>query len=175
MRAPSPLVNIPVRFGLIAGVLGAILVIVLYYLGKHPFLFPIYFDFRVILFAILMYFTLKEYRDFHKEGLLHLWEGLIMCFIFVTVFALMSSAIIFVFATLEPKFVQSFITLFTNQVKQFPPHIIEQIGKDNFERNLKELAATTSFGMARSYFSQSYIISLFISIILSVVLRKQPK
>src|SRR6187549_1178654 len=129
MNKISPLVTIPIRFGLLGGVLGTILVLTLYYLGKHPFLFPIYFDFRIILFAILMYFTLKEYRDFHKEGLLHMWEGLIMCFIFVTVFALVSSLAVFAFASFEPAFVQTFITLFSEQIKKFPPEIVEQIGK----------------------------------------------
>ena len=175
MMKLSPLVKVPLRYGAIAGVLGAVIVIALYYIGKHPFLFPIYFDFRIILFAVFMVFTLREYRDFYRQGVLYFWEGLIMCVLMVTAFAVISSVLIYIFGLYDEQFVKSFIVLFTEQAKNLPPEIIKQIGKVNLESNLREVKTTDSYRLAKNYFDQSYILSFFLTIIISVILRRQPK
>lgn len=175
MKKLPLLVKIPLQYGAIAGVLGALIVIGLYYIGKHPLLFPVYFDFRIILFSVFIYFTLREYRDIYKEGILYLWEGIIGSFIFVTVFAIISSSIIYAFGIWQPEFVKSFIQLSVEQVKNYPPEVIAQIGKENFDLVLKSLPTTSSYDLARKYFGQCYIISFFVSIVLSVILRRHPK
>ena len=121
MMKLSPLVKVPLRYGAIAGVLGAVIVIALYYIGKHPLLFPVYFDFRIILFGVFMVFTLREYRDYYREGVLYFWEGLIMCVLMVTAFAVISSVLIYIFGLYDEQFVKSFIVLFTEQAKNLPP------------------------------------------------------
>jgi hypothetical protein len=64
------------RYGAIAALLGLIFLIILYYIGRHPFLFPIYFDFRILLMGVFIFFAMKEYRDFYKGGILYFWEGI---------------------------------------------------------------------------------------------------
>lgn len=171
----KPLLITAAKYGAIASVIGFLGIIAFYYMGKHPFLFPVFFDFRIFLFGIFIFFTLKEYRTYYNNGILYFWEGLIGSLAFVTVFAILTSVGVYIFSSTDKNFIQSFITLFKEQVKTFPPDVVKQIGKENFERSLNELSATTPYDMARNYFTQSYIISFFVSIILSVILRKQPK
>ncbi len=175
MKSFSPLVKIPVKFGVIAGILGAVIDIVLYYLGKHPFLFPVYYDFRVVLFCVFMFFTLKEYRDFYKGGILYFWEGSISSFIFAVVFTLVAILLMVIFGTFKPDFLSTYISLSIQQIKSIPPEIVAQIGKGVYQRNLEILPTTTLGDMMMLYAMQSFIIGLFISIILSVILRRQPK
>jgi hypothetical protein len=175
MNTISTLLKVSLKFGAIAGVLGSVFLIILYYIGKHPLLFALYFDFRIILFAIFIFFTLKEYRDFHHQGVLYFWEGIIGCFVFVTTYALISSTAIYFFGKIEVNFVPSFVNLFTQQVKKDPTEIISQIGEKNFQLYLNQLSTIDSFQLAQNYFKQSFIISFFLSIILSVILRRHPK
>jgi hypothetical protein len=170
-----PLFQVPLKYGAIAGVLGAALVIGLYYIGPHPFLIPVYLDFRIFLFGVFIFFTLKEIRDFYKGGILYFWEGLIGSFIFTTAFAVIAAAGMIVFILIVPDFLQSYITQSIEQLKLLPPDIIERIGKDVFERNLEILPATNGFDLALLYLLQSFMIGMFISILLSVILRRQPK
>jgi hypothetical protein len=171
----KPLVKVPLKYGVIAAVVGTGLVILLYYLNQHPFLINIVMDFRVILFGIFIFFSLKELRDYHQDGILYFWQGLIGSFIFVATFAVLASGMIAVFITIVPEFLQSYILLATERVKSLPPEVIKQIGKDVYERNLVLLPSTNVFDLASLYFWQSFMIGLFISIILSVILRRQPK
>jgi hypothetical protein len=171
----KPLLITAAKYGAIASVLGFLAIIGFYYMGKHPMLFPPYLDFRILLFSIFIYFCLREYRTFYNNDVLYFWEGLIGSFVLVTVFAFLTSLYIYIFSQFEKNFVSSFVSLFREQMKTFSPDEIKQIGKENFEKFLSELSNTTGFDLAEKYLIQSYIFSFFISIILSVILRKQPK
>jgi hypothetical protein len=172
-RIPA-LVRVPQRYGFIGGILGFVLLIILYYIDRHPFLIPVFFDFRVALFGVFMYFILKELRDYYYGGLLFFWQGLAACGLFVITFAFVSSLLIWIFAVNVPGFVTQYIELATNQLRIFPKETIDQIGKEIYERNMALLPSTTAFDLALLYFVQCFGIGLFISIIISVLLRRQP-
>ena len=163
------------RNGAIAGILGFVLMIVLYYMGKHPFLFPIYFDFRVVLLSVFLVVTLKEYRDYSQEGILYFSQGMIMSLIFTIVFALVASLLIGLFGYLFPEFLSTYIANATEQLKNIQPEMIEQIGKEAYEKGISQLPDTKMTDLMIDYFIKSFVISFFVSIIISVILRKQPK
>ncbi len=171
----NPLIRISFRYGLIAGLLGFALLVILYYLGRHPFVIPVFFDFRMILFALMAVFTLREFRDFYNEGILYFWQGMTGTFILTFFFALLSSLFLYVFASWEKNFVASFIELTLQQAKSYPAEDIERMGKATFEQGLKDIQGADALYLAKRYFFQSFIISFFISIIISVILRRQPK
>src|SRR5690349_4017593 len=90
----KPLVQVPFKYGMIASLVGFLLVVVLYYINRHPFLIQPYMDFRILLFGVFIFFSLKEYRDYYQGGILYTWEGLIGSFIFVSTFAVVASVLI---------------------------------------------------------------------------------
>ena len=87
----------------------------------------------------------------------------------------MASLLLLVFCEFESTFMPSYIEAMTAYLKTFPKEDIERIGKDIYERNLALLPSTNPKQVAGLYFAQSIMIGLFVSIILSVILRKQPK
>src|SRR5690606_39593394 len=87
----------------------------------------------------------------------------------------LGSAGLLIFAALESDFVPDYITEMTAYLQTFSEEDIEAIGKEIFERNLSLLPATHSRMLAISYLGQGLLIGKFVSIIVSVILRKQPK
>lgn len=170
-----PIVRIPKFYGLIGAALGFVLLIILYYIGRHPFLIIPLFDFRVALFAVFMYFILKELRDYYFAGLLFFWQGMIACGIFVLTYGIVASALVWIFGINVPQFVIQYIELATNQVLTYPKDTIDQIGKEVYQQALADLKKTTAFNLASLYLRQCVMIGFFVSIILSVILRRQPK
>lgn len=168
------LVRIPLRYGVIGGVLGFVLVVVLYYIDRHPFMIKVIFDFRVALFAVFLFFVLRELRDYHFGGLLFFWQGLIASWLFVLTYAIIASSLIWLFALNVPEFVRQYIELATNLVKGYSKEDIAQMGTEAYEKSLALLPSTTGFSLAMLYLVQCLIIGLFISIIISVILRRQP-
>ena len=168
------LVKVSLRYGILGGMIGAGLLIGLYYLGRHPFLIPVYRDFRIILFAVFIFFALREIRDY-QDGILYFWQGILTSFLFTAAYSVLATVILVVFMHAVPAFVADYITLTLEILKSFPAGEIERIGKDVYDSNLMNLPATNSFKLGQLHFVQSFMISLFISIILSVILRRQPK
>ena len=170
-----PLVRSPLRFGLIGGVLGSGFVVVLFYVGTHPFLVPVFLDFRIILFIVLIIYSLKELRDYYYKGLLYFWQGMIASLMLTATFAVVAFGLLILFGALVPEFVTGYVEQALAQLRTVPPEAIEQIGRETFERSLATLPSTTAFDLALLYLLQSFGISFFISIIISVILRRQPQ
>jgi hypothetical protein len=175
LKNAPPLVSVSLRNGAIAGVLGFTILLALYFLGKHPFLFMIFFDFRIFLFAIFMTLTLKEIRDNYQDGIIFFLQGMIANFLFTTLFACITSFLILVWCGIFPAFLSDYLTTAVEQMKAMPAEAIGRIGKIEYQRNLEYISATNSYILAKHYFWQSFVISFFISIIISVILRRQPK
>lgn len=170
-----PLLRVPLRYGVVAGLLGFILLLILYYTNHHPFVIPVFVDFRIALFAIVFVFALKELRDYYYGGILHFWQGILVCLMITLFFAVLASGGLYFFASGSQDFVQSYIDLSLEQVKAFSDEDIDRIGRDVYDAGITSLQDADASFLATRYFVQSFIISFFISIIISVILRRQPK
>lgn len=168
----KPLILICLRWGVIAGIITTILMITTYYIAVHPFMVAPFLDFRILVFGVFIFFALKEFRDYKQGGLLYFWQGLIGCFIVVLVSTSISSSGLYIFGLMKPEFLTAYIAAATEYIKSFPPEAIEQLGKDVYESNLKALPATNLGVMIETYFLKGMLIGLFISLILSVILRR---
>ena len=170
----NSLAKVSLRNGVLAGIIGSGLLIGLYHMGRHPFLIPLFLDFRIMLFSVFIFFTLKELRDYHNGGMLSFWEGMLSSLLFTLAFAAIALLVLQIFISTTPAFLQEYITLKIQELKTWPAEEIEK-GKSIYEYSLEQLPRTTAWDIAFQYFLQSFPISLFISIILSVTLRRQPK
>jgi len=175
MKKSSPLIAIGVRYGAIAGVLAIVLLIAMYYMGRHPLMVSPFVDFRILLFGVFIFFGLKEFREVNQEGTLLFWQGMLGSFILVMVAGTVASLLLLAFCSLETSFIPSYVKAMTEYLKTFPAEDVKRIGKEVYERNLEQLPATNSKQIAGLYFMQSLMIGFFVSIILSVILRKEPK
>jgi len=163
------------RYGAACGILAFVLLLVMYYIGSHPLLIPPFLDFRILLFGIFTFFTLKEFRDYHQGGNLYFWQAMTGALTVVLVAATITSCLLWLFGVWEKDFVASYVTAFTAFLQSFPKEDIDRIGKEVYDRNLEELPATNAFDLVQTYFMQGIVVGFFVSIIVSVILRRQPK
>ena len=175
MNARSPLIKLSIRYGAIAAALSSALLIAMYYMGSHPLMIAPFLDFRVLLYGVFIFFCLKEFREEYQQGGLFFWQGMVGSFFLVTVAGTFSSLLLWGFCEIETNFISSYIKAVTEYLNTFSQDDINRIGKDMFESNLKSLPATNAKQVAGKYFVQSMMIGFFVSIILSVILRREPK
>jgi hypothetical protein len=171
----QPLLKLSIRYGLVAGVMATAVLIALFYMGRHPAMISPFLDFRIMVFGIFIFFSLKELRDYYQGGALYFWQGMIGGGLIVLIATVLSSIGLQIFGSLEEGFVTQYIKLMTDYLKTFPKEDIERIGKDVYERNLNALPETNIGKLVETYFAQGIAIGFFVNIILSVILRRQPK
>jgi len=170
-----PLFKIPFRYGLIGGVLGCIVIASLYYMGRHPFLLPVIFDFRIVIFSVFIFLCLKEVRDYYQQGNLLFWQGMIGSYVFIGTSAVMGSVFTWGLAKWDSHFLPSYISNLQEQMRNFQKQIEESVGAQAYQEQLAKLPGTSALDLAADYFLKSLIIGLFLTIIISVVLRKQTQ
>jgi len=118
---------------------------------------------------------LREVRDYFFNGILYFWQGMTGSLVYLGCMALMGYVGVMTFGFYVPDFVDSFIAQGIAQIKSIPPDSIKQIGQQAVDEVLKSLPATTLHQMALKYTGQTFAIGFFITIIISVILRRQPK
>lgn len=169
------LLLISARYGAVAGVLAFVLLVVMYYLGRHPLMTSPFLDFRILLFGIFVFFTLKEFRDYEQEGVLYFSQAMIGGLTVVMVASVVTSLLLYTFGTWEDEFVSEYIAQVTAYLASFSKDEIDRIGRDVYERNLNALPATNISNLAITYFVHGLMIGFFVNIVLSVISRREPK
>jgi len=162
------------RYGTISGLLVMIFVVSLFYMDKHPFLINPFLDPRIVVLGFMLFFGLKELRDYYQAGSLYFAQGMVTSFLITVICAALSWAGILGFASVEEKFVSTFVTQATEQTRSFAAADIERIGKETFEKSLDELQKADKYFMAGRYFFQTFILSFFVSLIITITLRRTP-
>lgn len=167
----SPLVRIPVKYGLFGGILASVLLLTLFYLGRYPFI-PIE---RGLLFAVFIFFAIKEYRDYFGGGYLHFWQGMmggIVCYLTMSIVA---ALFLVIWGTVNDAYLTHYIALMMEQLESNRVNLVERVGKEAVELQLEKLPLTTMVDLALDYLLKSLFIGIFLTIIISVILRRQPK
>jgi hypothetical protein len=80
-----------------------------------------------------------------------------------------------IFGSIEKDFVTTYIDQVTAYVKSFSQEDIARVGKEIYERNLAALPSTNISKLTVTYFVHGMVIGFFVNVILSVILRRQPK
>ncbi len=171
----NKLFRISLRYGLAGGVVAFVLLVIMYYLGRHPLLVSPFLDFRVLLFGIFIFFALREFRDYDQGGVLYFSQAMVGGFAVIFTLSALAAVLLLIFGYLEADFVKNYIVKVTEYVKSISKEDIERIGKDIYERNVAALPAINIFTLAITYFIHGLVIGFFVNIILSVILRRQPK
>jgi hypothetical protein len=171
MKNLSPLVRVPVKYGIFGGILAFILLFTLFFLGRFPFI-PVE---RTLLFAVFIFFALKEYRDYYQEGFMHFWQGMMGGIICYVTMALIASLILVIWGQIDDAYLVQYIDVMTEQIETNRTDLEERMGKEVINNQLVKLPLTTTLDLAFDYLLKSMFIGIFLTIIISVILRRQPK
>ena len=166
-----PLVGVPLKYGVLGGILAGILVFTLYYIGRFPYV-PVE---RTVLFAIFIFFAVKELRDYRLGGSLFFWQGLAAGIICYVTMALVAAFMIWLWGQWDDAYVNHYVTMVSNQLETNREEIEKQVGKEDLALQLEKLPSTTISDLALDYVLKSMFIGIFLTIVISVILRRQPK
>ncbi|MEM7108822.1 MAG: DUF4199 domain-containing protein [Bacteroidota bacterium] len=176
MQYIKPLFKVAFKYAITASVLGIGLFLLLFYTGRHPLLIPILYDFRILLFGVFIYFSIREFKTYHNAGELHFWQGLLIGIFFYVLVGAVVGCVIGLFATLQPEFlseyVQSNVLGLEMNKDQLTADGPVNMTEAEFNRQLELIKATGPATLGVDYFIKSCIIGFFISILLGVILRK---
>lgn len=166
-------VQVALKYGFFSSLLLAVLLTVLYYADRHPLLIPVIYDVRIFLLAIFIFFAVKEFRDLRNGGVLHFWQGMLMGLTLAVTLGFLAAVFIMIFGTVEEEFLSSYTQLLTDQLVNNRQQYLESVGEEAYQNTLRSLPGTSLNDLALDYYLKTVVIGVFLTIIISVILRRQ--
>ena len=172
----KPIIRVPLKYAFFGGILAFSVLLILFYFGNsHPQLLPIFMDFRIILFGLFIFFSIKEFKEVENGGTLHFWQGMAVGIICYVGISWLASLGIMGLGKVDEAYVQGYVNEMTTVLTDNEAAVREKVGDEAYDAQVEALPSTTIFALAFDYFLKSMFIGLFLTIIISVILRKQPK
>lgn len=167
----NKLVAVPLKYGLIGGVVVILLFLIFYFLNLNPLVNIKMVD--IFILTIFILFALKEFRDRYNNRQLHFWQGMTGGVINYLTIAITSAIFILIMTVIiDPdmttKYIESRIALL-HENKQT---LIDTMDEKTYIDTVAGVKGTTGFDLALDDFLKKSIIGLFLTIIISVILRK---
>jgi hypothetical protein len=169
-----PLLRIPLLYGLAAGI-----AVFLFFLGLHAMgvealyvilKYPLYFGIHLILMIAAVWY----YRRSVGKGLLHMWEGLTICYVVNSVAALVGGWLIYGFVQfVDPSEFTGYIKLLVELQESDKARFIKEIGAAEYDALLAQTRNTQPDVLPKDIFLKSFFYGILPILIIAMVFRKQ--
>ena len=172
MKIKSPLLAVPIKYGLVGGILSVLIFIIIYVLGKNPLIIYRDFDFSFLLLPIFIAFSIKEFRDNWNNRSLKFGEGMSVGFINYLIVASISGLFIFIFLNIESSMLAEYISDRSLLIVNIKEDMVKTMGQELYQKTYDDLQGTTAYVIALDDFLKKIIIGLFLTIIISIIFKK---
>ena len=169
----NPLIGLPFRYAFIGVFLYGTLFLLLYFMDYNPLVVGRPWDFGFLLIPVLVFFSIKDFKTNYNAGELRFWQGMTCGFFTYFLLALGASLFIYLFLSFADQellngYIHDRLQLLYNSKEQF----IEQLGEDLYHEQVDKMSNTTAFIVALDDFWKKLVIGLFLTILISAILRK---
>ena len=174
LKTKNPLLLIPFKYGSVGTILIIVSLIILYSLGKHPLLLTPVFDVRMPIYALIIFISFKSFKDLYSNGIMHFWQGIAMGMVAYIIMAFGTALFIYLFSEIaSTNFLSEYIRIASAQLAANKGLFIETIGEKTYVDTMAQLPKTRAIHLAVDYLLKSMPIGLFLTLILSVLLRNK--
>ena len=160
------------QFGGIGGILSVVAFLILSFLRSDPTNLGLIFGY--VITPISLFLAIKFFKEYTNNGFLSFAEGMSIGFVTYSLIALISGIGIWVILLFSSElFAEIKISKF-EVLQQNQETIVSQMGKDSFESTLLSVQNMIPWDVAFNDAIWKVIPGLFFTIIISIILRKNP-
>ncbi len=169
-----PLLKLPLLFGLGAGLAVFAYFMALYATGRSALYIIEKYPLDYGIHIIMMVGAVWYYRKNVGQDMLHLWEGLTICYVVNTVGALVAGWLVYaVIVYVDP----TLFTRYISDLMQFQigdkAAMVKQFGPEAYAALLKQTAESRPDVIPLSMLGKKTLYTIFVALIISLLFRKQ--
>jgi hypothetical protein len=167
-----PLLKYPLLAGLATGILCFIYFLALYALGVPPLGNIRVLDFGIVI--IMMVATVWYYRKYVGHGMMHLWEGITICYVLNTIAALLSGWLIYFFVTvISPDVFAEYVVNSKQLLLDSKKQLTDQFGPETFNQQWQKISSMTPGVLLPDEMTKKTALAVLPVLIISLIFRKQ--
>ncbi|MBT0811811.1 DUF4199 domain-containing protein [Litoribacter ruber] len=158
------------KFGLAAGVLGALAFWVLKLSNLEPVSFTLIFGYMVI--PVFLFLGIKNFRDYHNDQELFFAQGMTVGFFIYSIFGLFLASMVSMFLMFQPEIFNEYIQMNLDFLVQRKDQITEEMGLSTYESLYQSSLDNTVSDIFFDYLAKITIFGLLSTIIITVILKQ---
>jgi len=167
-----PLLKIPFLAGLATGVLCFLYFLALYALGVAPLGNIRVLDFGIHI--IMMVAAVWYYRKYIGHGMLHLWEGITICYILNTIAALITGWLVYFFVTqVDTGVFAEYVVNSKKLLLEGKKQLLDQFGPETFNEQWSKVINMTPGVLLPDELTKKTALAVLPVLIVSLIFRKQ--
>lgn len=167
------MLRVALKYALIAGIFESILFHISRTMGVHPLTELSHLFFDVILLTLFISVAVYEYRRYHRDGILHFWEGMTLGFLVYTPSVLFFGLFLYIYFGLDPELLNEYKVLAMQILEERKSLYLEQFGQDQYDIQVAEIQQISVNRLIMSALLKKLIAGFFVTPALSIVLRKK--
>ncbi|MDX5340318.1 MAG: DUF4199 domain-containing protein [Cyclobacteriaceae bacterium] len=160
------------QFGILGGLLSIISFYILSFLNPDPSNLNLVFGYLIIPFAVFL--AIKFFKEYQNNGYLSFAEGMTVGFVTYTLLGLVSCLGIWIILLAMPDFFEVIKESKLQVLKENRETIVSQLGENSYQTTLKSISGLSPWNVALNDGLWKIIPGMFFSIIISIILRKNP-
>lgn len=160
------------KFGSIAGALSIVAFIVLSFLYPDPTNLNLIFGYVITPIAIFL--AIKFFKEYSNNGYLSFAEGMSVGFVTYLLEAVISLVGIWLFLVIQPDLFDQIKLSKLDVLGKSKDSIVAQVGENSFDLTLESIKNMVTLDIALNDALWKIIPGLFFTIIISIILRKNP-
>ena len=160
------------QFGILGGLLSVISFYILSFLNPDPSNLNLVFGYLIIPFAVFL--SIKFFKEYTNNGYLSFSEGMTVGFVTYTLLGLVSCLGIWIILLSMPDFFGVIKESKLFVLEENRDTIIRQLGENSYKTTLQSISNLTPWNVALNDGLWKIIPGMFFSIIISIILRKNP-
>ena len=160
------------QFGLLGGLLSIVSFYCFTFFNPDPTNLNLVFGY--VLIPVSLFLSIKFFKDYSNSGYLSFAEGMTVGFVTYGLLALISSLGIWIILLVFPELFDLIKTEKIELLNQNKDLILSQVGENSFIATQQSMEKLTPWNVALNDGLWKIIPGLFFSIIISIILRKNP-
>jgi hypothetical protein len=167
-----PLLKWSLLAGLLTGVFCFLYFLVLYLIGITPLGNHKVLDFGIHI--IVMVATVWYYRKRVGRGLLHLWEGLTICYVVNTVGAMVTGWLVYFFIEyIDPSVFTNYVAEMSTLLVTTKGELVKKLGEAEYAALLQSVKTTRPADLITDELSKKTVLAVLPVLIISLIFRRQ--
>lgn len=170
----SQLYKVPLKYGLAGGVLSLFIFLFLYWGGTYPLEVGTYVV-NAFVMGVMLFFSVKELRDYKFNGKLEYWQGISAGLICVLLISLISSLFLIIFINyLDPELPVQHQQYMTEKVVSNKDELIESQGTEVYEQMISQTRKKASpWLIGLDDFIKKGIIGFFLTTVMALAFKRK--
>jgi hypothetical protein len=159
-------------FGVLGGVLGLVSFITLSFFRDDPTTLNLIFGYVIV--PISIYLALRYFKDYSNQGFISFAEGMSVGFVSYMLISAISFLGIWLFLTIDLNLFELIKSSKIDTLVQSKDTIVSQVGQNSYDATLESVKLMSKSDIALNDAIWKIIPGLFFTIIISIILRKNP-